>query len=148
MKVILIKEVENLGKEDDVVQVRDGFARNYLFPKGLAIPASPSNLKHLRDKQQAQASRQEKIKRRAKELATRIEELILKTYLPIGEEGSFGRITAGDIAELLKKEGVVIDKKCIILEEPLRSPGVYDVEIRLAPEQRTVLKLWVLKEEK
>ncbi len=127
--------------------MRRGFARNYLLPRGLAIIATPSYLKHLEDINRQRALQKEKKKEKANEYAARIEGLILKTFLPIGEEGSFGRITTGDIALLLKAEGIDIDKKCISLEEPLKSPGVYDIPIKLHPEIKTVLKLWVLAKE-
>lgn len=145
MKVILKKEVPNLGKEGDIVNVRDGYARNYLIPKNFAIPATPSHLKHWKEIQKQKEAKIIRIKEKAQDYAKKIEGLILKTELPLGEEGSFGRITAGDIAELLKNEGMMIDKKEIILEEPIKSPGVYDITVRLGPEIKAVLKLWVLK---
>ncbi len=148
MKVILRNDVPNLGKEGDLVNVRDGYARNYLFPRKLAVPATASNLKHLSDIQKQRERSRMRMREKAKEYATRIENLILKTGLPIGKEGSFGRITASDIADLLAKEGIFIDKRWVVLEEPLKSPGVYDIPIRLEPEIKTVLKLWVMKEEK
>ncbi len=129
------------------MNVRDGYARNYLIPQNLALPATPSLIKHWEEIKRQKEAKIIRRKQKAQEYAKKIETLILKTELTFGEEGSFGRITAGDIAELLKKEGVVIDKKEVILEEPIKSPGVYDIPIRLEPEIKTFLKLWVLKRE-
>ena len=146
--MILRKEVPKLGKEGDLVNVRDGFARNYLIPRGFAVEATADQLKHLEEIRRQKEAKLIRMKERAKEYAKKIESLILKTQLRIGEEGSFGRITAGEIADLLKGEGIIVDKKCIALEEPIKSPGVYDIPIKLDPEIKTILKLWVLKEEK
>ncbi|MEO0102807.1 MAG: 50S ribosomal protein L9 [candidate division WOR-3 bacterium] len=147
MKVILKKEVPNLGKEGEIVNVRDGYARNYLIPQNLALPATPSLIKHWEEIQRQKEAKIIRMKEKAQEYAKKIDGLILKIELPLGEEGSFGRITAGDIAELLKNEGIMIDKKEIILEEPIKSPGVYDITVRLGPEIKTILKLWVLKKD-
>lgn len=143
MKVILLADIERLGEKGTVVNVRPGFARNYLLPKKKAIIATDSNIKHFND---LKTREQEKINRKtkkAKALATKLASLSLKTTLPIGEEGVFGAITNSEICNLLKEAGYEIDKHLIVLAQPIDEPGVHDVPIKLAPEVTVTIKLLV-----
>lgn len=148
MKVILQKDVEKLGKRYSVVEVKDGFARNYLFPRKLAIPATEANLAGLQKSMERFSKYLERLKRIGMSLAEKFDSLTIKTKIKTGIEGkAFGSITTSDIAELLKSEGIEVDKKQIILNEPIKHPGIYDIEVHLAERMKASFKLIVLGEE-
>lgn len=146
MKVILLSDIKELGKQGELVEVRDGFARNYLLPRKMAIVANEKNLRQLENIKKALASREAKRTKRLSELAERLGLVTLKTTLKMGAEGAFGAITNADIAELLKKAGQEVDKHAIVLEEPIKAPGVYDILIKLGQEITATVKLWVVEE--
>jgi len=146
MKIILIENIEKLGKIGDIIEVKDGYARNYLFPKALALEATSTNLRIVERKKQKQALKQEKIKQQAQELAKRLTSVSCTIALPAGEDDKlFGAVTAQDIVEALEQEGVAIDKKNIVLKQPIHRLGIYNVEIKLHPEVSQELKVWVIK---
>lgn len=135
MKVVLTKRVEGLGLEGDVVTVKDGYARNYLIPKGLALEATEGNIKALEQKKKTYELKVIK----KKEEALRLKELIEKTNLVIKrktqEEGKiFGSVTSTDIAEALAKKGFQVDRKKILLERPIKALGEYQIPIKLFPQ--------------
>lgn len=143
MKVLLIEDVDRLGTKGTVVEVKPGYARNYLLPKKKAILATESNLKHFNElKKREQIKEQRKVEK-AKMLALKLQTLSLKTNLPMGEAGAFGAVTNSEIAELLKQAGFEIDKQLIALPQPIKEPGVYDIPIKLNSAVTATVKLWV-----
>jgi len=138
VRVILKAEVRGLGRTGDIKDVADGYARNYLLPKGLAIEATGGELKHLAQERQAEKSKKDRAHDDAEVLAKRLGEVTLMFKLKAGEHGkTFGSVTAKEVAEALRKEAKAeIDKTKIVLHEPLRSLGVHKVEVRLLPDVR------------
>jgi large subunit ribosomal protein L9 len=147
MNVLLIKDVERLGREGDLVAVADGYARNYLVPRGYAVIAGDTTVK-LQEKIRAERLAREAAERQEfVELAEKLSNVSLTTAVKVGEdEQLYGSVTAHDIAELLREEGYEIDRKKIVLENPIKALGVYAIEIRLHPEVTGTIKLWVVKE--
>lgn len=146
MKLILLQDVEKLGKSGEVVTVKDGHARNYLLPKRLALVATEQNLKAFEAEQKRKQEAQEKEKLEAQ----RLEELISRTSCTIAVEAGkddklFGSVTSLDIQRALESEGIVIDKKKIELEEHINQIGIYSVPIKLHSDVIANLKLWVVK---
>jgi large subunit ribosomal protein L9 len=132
LKVILLKEVERLGKAYDIVTTKDGYARNYLFPHNLAIPATPANIKGLEKTKKKFSKTIERIRKQSMDIAERLNVTTLKTSIKVGPDGkSFGSITSLQIAELLHNEGIEVDKKKIVLEEPVKQTGTYDIKVHL-----------------
>jgi large subunit ribosomal protein L9 len=138
MRVILKSEVKGLGRVGDVKDVADGYARNYLLPRGLAIEATGGELKHLAQERDADKARRERAHRDAEALQKRIAEVTLVFKLRAGEQGkTFGSVTSKEIADALAKEvKAEIDKTKVVLHEPLKSLGVHRVEVRLLPDVR------------
>ena len=136
MKVILLKDVKGTGVKGDVVNISDGYARNFLFPKGLAIEATKANLSELKNKEKAQQKRIEQEKQEARELAKKISDITLVIKAKSGENGKlFGSVTNKEIAEELKKQhNIIIDRKKIVLNEPIKQLGQMDLEVKLYPE--------------
>jgi large subunit ribosomal protein L9 len=136
MKVILLKDVKGTGVKGDVVNISDGYARNFLFPKGLAVEATKSNLNELKNKERAQQKRIEQEKQEARELAKKISEITLVIKAKSGENGKlFGSVTNKEIAQELKKQhNITIDRKKIVLNEPIKQLGQMDLEVKLYPE--------------
>lgn len=136
MKVILLKDVKGSGVKGDVVNVSDGYARNFLFPKGLAIEATKANLNELKNKEKAQQKRIEQEKQEARELAEKISAVTLVIKAKSGDSGKlFGSVTNKEIAQELKKQhNITIDRKKIVLNEPIRQLGQVDIEVKLYPE--------------
>ncbi|HTS17159.1 MAG TPA: 50S ribosomal protein L9 [Verrucomicrobiae bacterium] len=144
-QIILTALVDNLGAEGDTVTVADGYARNYLIPKGLAMPATAANLRRvesLRKKREASLAAQLE---GAKTTATQLVKQSYTITAAAGEDGKlYGSVTASDISEALKKEGVEVDRRKIALEHPIRELGVFDVDVKLHPEVATKVKIWVV----
>jgi large subunit ribosomal protein L9 len=138
VRVILKAEVPGLGRTGDIKDVADGYARNFLLPKGLAIEATGGELKRLGQERQSEKSKKDRAHQDAEELAKRLGEVTLVFKLKAGEHGkTFGSVTAKEVAEALKKEAKAeIDKTKIVLHEPLRSLGVHKVEVRLLSDVR------------
>ncbi|MBU3958740.1 MAG: 50S ribosomal protein L9 [Candidatus Omnitrophica bacterium] len=148
MEVILNQDIDRLGKVGVIVKVKDGFARNFLIPNGLAVPLTSANLKKLEQEKQRKTLQLEKSKRDAEKLKERLENLSLT--LPVlthedQEDKLYGSITAQDISAALKEESFDIDKNVIILNENIKSLGIYEVSIKLHPEVSAQLKVWVVK---
>lgn len=132
MKVILKEDVKNLGVAGTVVNVADGYARNFLIPKNLAVEASTKNIKVLEQERKKIEEASKRTKEKAQELSSRLSNLTVQIMAKAGEEGKlFGSITNADISEALKKEGFDIDRKKIILEEPIKRLGVYTVNVKV-----------------
>ena len=146
MRVILRKNIEKLGKAGDVVEVKNGYARNFLFPQNLALPSTPGNLKRVEDEKRVLMKKQEKIKEEAENLAKKLEKKSITIPVQVGEkEQMFGSVTAQDIANVLKQEGFSIDKNQIDLSEPIKSLGIYNVKINIHPGVTPVIRVWVVK---
>jgi large subunit ribosomal protein L9 len=138
VRVILKAEVHGLGRTGEIKDVADGYARNYLLPKGLAIEATGGELKRLGQERQSEKTKKDRAHQDAEELAKRLAEVTLVFKLKAGEQGkTFGSVTAKEVAEALRKEAKAdIDKTQIVLHEPLRSLGVHKVEVRLLTDVR------------
>jgi large subunit ribosomal protein L9 len=147
MKVILTENVDALGLAGDVVNVKDGYARNYLIPKSRALPATPGNVKKMEQMRKKIDAFQAKSRHEAERLAQRIASLALTMTRQAGEnEKLFGSVTSMDIERALHAQGVELDRKKILLEEPIKQLGVYQVPIKLHPEVTTEVEIRVEKE--
>lgn len=146
MRVILMEDMPSLGKIGDSVKVSAGYGRNFLVPYGKAIMATTHNVKILEHQTKQLKNRIDKIKRDAEKLAKRIEAVACTVAKPASdEEKIFGSVTSMDIGESLKIEGIEVDRKKIILDEPIKSLGIYTVPIKLHSEVKAHLKVWVVK---
>src|SRR5512143_506545 len=135
MKVILREDVENLGKSGDLVTVKDGFGRNYLLPRKLAVLASEQNIRQLDHEKAVIAARQAKLKGAAEEQAKKIGSLQVTIRRKVGEQDKlYGSVTALDIAEALSAQGQKVDRRAIHLPEPIKALGQYEVELKLHRE--------------
>jgi large subunit ribosomal protein L9 len=148
MKIILLEPLEKVGKPFDVVEVKDGYARNYLFPRKMAIEATAGNIRGLEKSKKRFSKQMDKKIMESMDLIERINNLSVKATIKTGMDGkTFGSITSADLVSLLKAEGVEVDKKHIVLEEPLKQTGVYDIKVHLGENMNAVFKLAVLEEE-
>ncbi|NQU95297.1 MAG: 50S ribosomal protein L9 [Candidatus Omnitrophica bacterium] len=146
MKVILLQDLKELGKEGDAVKVKDGYARNYLFPRKLATPHNAQTLKSLEVKKKKTELLLKKEKAKAEELAKTLSQLSLTISMESGAEDKlFGSITPENIFQALNQEGIHIDKKSITIAEPINKLGVYNVEVKLHPGVKQSLRVWVVK---
>jgi large subunit ribosomal protein L9 len=147
MKIILKKDHPNLGNIGDVLSVKNGFARNFLIPQGIAVLATPKNVRILEEEQKMSARRGHKDKRQAELVAQELEKISITATVAVGDEDRvFGSVTSQTIAELLLKKGYEIDKRKIILDEPIKALGVYTVPIKLHSEIEAKIRVWVVKE--
>lgn len=145
MKVVLMRQVEGLGKPGDIVEVAGGYARNFLIPRGLALPATEGNIAHAMHMAKVLERKRNKELKTAKKLAEKLANISLTISAKVGEgDRLFGSITSADIAEALAKEGVEVDHRQIMLESPIKSLGVYEVPIKLHPEVIANVKIWVV----
>lgn len=133
MKVILLDNIKGVGKKDEIINANDGYARNFLFPKKLAVEATKDNLLKLKAKQDANQFKKNKEKEEAEELARKLKEITLKIKVKAGENGKiFGGVTSKEISENLKlQEKIEIDKKKVVLNETIKNLGVVTVDIKL-----------------
>ena len=147
MKVILRKDYEKLGTVGTVVEVKDGFARNFLIPKGIAYPANDGNMRTLEEEKRQTARRGQKEERDAASIATELEKISLTLKMKVGEdEKLFGAVTAQMIADELQTKGITIDKRIIDLEEPIKALGIYTVNVKLPHAVTGAVKVWVVRE--
>lgn len=148
MQVILREEIEKLGKIGDLVKVKDGFGRNYLIPMKKAIEATPKNVKAMDHAKKMVADRLRKLKKEAAADAENIKSLSLTIKAKVGEEGKlFGSVTSMDIAEAAAAKGVKIDKRKIVLEEPIKRTGDFTIPVKLHSDVTADLKVSVIAEE-
>jgi len=148
MKVILTQSHPRLGEAGDVVEVKDGYARNYLIPRNLAIPATKGNLKQVEAIKRRQMTLEQKRKEKLMAIAEKLSRVSVDIVVEVDENDRlFGSVTPGQIAEALQKQGFDIDKKQIILDEPIESLGVYNVTVKLHPEIEAKARVWVFKHE-
>lgn len=146
MEIILKEDIAGVGKAGSLVKTKDGFARNYLIPKGLALPATCANLKILQQAKERRALEAEKAKKAAEELAERLQGLSLTIPVLVQENDKlYGSVTSADVAQALKEEGFSIDKEAVLLDEPMKSLGIYEVPVKLHTEIVTQIKVWIVK---
>jgi large subunit ribosomal protein L9 len=145
VRVILKREVRGLGRPGDVKDVADGYAQNFLLPRGLATAATAGELKHLAQERDANRAKRDRAHEEAEELAKRLGAITLVFRLKAGDQGkTFGSITNKDVAEALRREhGVEVDKTKVHLAEPVRALGVHRVEVRLLPDVRATVTVAV-----
>lgn len=145
MKVILLQDVKDLGKKDTIVNVSDGYARNFLFPRKLALEASEGALKTIADKKSAEANRKNMELQAAKDLADKLSKIEVTIKTKAGDNGKlFGSITNKDVAEVIKSQHKIeIDKKKIVMNDAIKSVGTYQAEIKVYPEVSAKVKVTI-----
>ncbi len=147
MKVILRKEHEKLGQIGAVVDVKDGYARNFLIPNGIAYPATEGGMRALTEEKKQAERRQSKELKAAQKLAVELEKVSITLQMKVGEdEKLFGAVTSQMIADSLKEKGFEIDKRIIELDEPIKALGIYNVSVRLHQSAIGKVKVWVVRE--
>ncbi|MBU0683530.1 MAG: 50S ribosomal protein L9 [Candidatus Omnitrophota bacterium] len=146
MKVILLKDVDKVGAIGDELIVKDGYARNYLIPQKLGIESNAGAVRVLEQKKKERERREKKIKEECLAMAEKMKGLSCTVSMEAGENDKlFGAVTAEMIADVLFDEGIEVDKRKIVLEEPIKALGVYNVEIRLHPEVKSQVRIWIVK---
>lgn len=136
MKVVLLQDVKGQGKKDELVTVSDGYARNFLLPRKLAVEADSKILTEIKAREAARARRLDLEKKEAREMAAKLESMLVKIPIQSGADGKFyGSITTKDISEALEAQhGLAVDKRKIVLENPIKAYGTYTVDVKLYPE--------------
>lgn len=146
MEVILLQDVGKIGKAGDRVRVRDGFSRNYLFPKRLAVPVTESGLRFLEAKKKRAEEKRREEKEQVLRVAERLEKISCVIKAKVGEGGKlFGSVTRQDISAALLKEGLEIEKRQIDLFSPVHQVGTYQIRVSLHPEVEVILKVIVVQ---
>jgi large subunit ribosomal protein L9 len=147
MKVILRQDFESLGKAGDIIAVRNGYARNYLIPQGIAVKATPRNVTLLQEEEKIRERQHDKDRRKAESLSKELSAVSVTVPVAVGEEDRvFGSVTTQTIADVLKEKGFEVDKKKIQLDEPIKALGIYTVPIKLHHEVEANIRVWVVKE--
>ncbi|HPL62655.1 MAG TPA: 50S ribosomal protein L9 [Syntrophales bacterium] len=148
MKVILKSDFESLGKMGDVVRVSDGYARNFLIPKGFAAEASDRNIRTLDHQKQVIAKKAEKEKRKAEETQEKLKDFSCTIYRRSGDQNKlFGSVSSKDIEKALADQGIRIERKDIVIEEPIRTLGDYTIKVKLYPGMTASVSLKVAEEQ-
>ncbi len=147
MQVILLEDIPSLGKAGDLVKVSDGYGRNFLIPQKKAILATEKGLKMLEHQKRQVQHRMGKMKKDLDKVAQQIQALSCTFAKSVGESGKlFGSVTSMEIETYLKENGIEVDRKKIVLDEPIKSIGMFTVPIKLHPEIVAQLKVWVVQE--
>jgi large subunit ribosomal protein L9 len=147
VEVILLNTVPSLGERGETVKVKPGYARNYLFPRKLALPVSEANRRVFKEEEKVLAKKDEQAKNGARDAASKLADVSCTIPVQVGEEDRlYGSVTANDIAKVLKDQGFDIDKKQVTLEEPIKQLGVYTIDVKLHREVTAPIKVWVVKE--
>ena len=143
MKVVLLKDVKNVGKRDDILNVSDGYARNFLFPQKLAVEAKPGTLKEIERKRAAQAAREAELRTEALAKAELLKNKIIVLQVKCGDKGRlYGSVTAAEVAEALEKQhGIKADKRKIDIGDPIRETGIREISVWLYSGITTKMKL-------
>ncbi len=148
MKIILRDDIDNLGQCGEVVNVKDGYARNYLIPRNLAVAATKGNLKSIDVITTQKRLRDNKRRREAENLKADLEKVSCTAEVQVGEDDRvFGSVTSQHIAELLSRQGYTVDRRNILLEEPIKALGVYTVPVKIERDVIANLKVWVVKKD-
>ena len=145
MKLILTKDVKGQGKKDQIIEVSDGYARNFLIPKGLAIPADAKSMNEVKNREDSRLHKIETEKAAAKEIAAKLEKITVKIISQAGSDGRlYGSVTAKDVAEALQKQhGITIDKRKLSMTDPIKAFGTYNTEVKLYTEVTGKVKITV-----
>ena len=148
MKVILLENVKGVGKKDEIINANDGYARNFLLPRNLAVEANTQNMAKLKNKKSSKEHKRMTEKKEAEELAKKLEKIILKIQVKAGENGKiFGGVTSKEISEQLQKQyNFSIDKKKIDLKETIKTTGIFNIELKLFEGVNGKLKVHVIGE--
>ena len=147
MRVVLREDIDKLGRRGEVHEVAAGYARNFLLPKGKALPATDGNMKRVEQERRRYAVLQAKEKEDAAAVGRRIAGVSCTIVRKVGENDQlYGSVTASDIAEYLAKEGIEIDKRRILLEEPIKALGIYTVPVKLHADVQWEVRVWAVKE--
>jgi large subunit ribosomal protein L9 len=147
MKVILRKNYDKLGEIGEIVEVKNGFARNFLIPRQYAYAATPGNIKAFEEEKKQILKRETKELEEAQKLAVDLENVSISIPVKVGEEDKiFGTVTTQMIADSLKEKGFEVDKRKIEITEPIKALGIYSVNIKLHPKVSTAVKTWVVRE--
>jgi large subunit ribosomal protein L9 len=147
MLVLLRENVENLGRIGDLVKVTDGYARNFLFPKKLGVAADENNVRQIEHQKKTLEKKRLAQKASAQELAKKLTDVTCTIARKVGENDKlFGSVSTLDVSESLEKANFKIEKRMIIIEKPIKTLGVHEVEVRLEPEVSATIKVWVVKE--
>ena len=146
MKIILLADVVKLGEAGDCIEVNDGYARNYIIPRKLAVEATPSKLRHVEQKKALGMGQESRAKREAQDLVERLEGLTLMLSRQVGKADKlFGSVTSKDLSEALAGQGFEVDRKKILLDEPIKNLGTFEVPVRLHREVLTKIRVEVSK---
>ena len=147
MKVILKQDIDRLGQRGEIVEVAAGYARNFLIPKKFALEVTKPNLRVYEEERKQQEISATKERRESEVLAKSLENVSCTAVVSVGEDDRvFGSVTSQMIAELLKEKGYDVDRRKVMLDEPIRALGVYGIPIKLHAEVETQVKVWVVKE--
>jgi large subunit ribosomal protein L9 len=147
MKLILRQDYAQLGHVGDVVDVKDGYARNYLIPRNIAYEATPSSIRQLEEEKKQHTRHLEKEKVSSEKLAAELEKVSITIQMKVGEEDKlFGSVTSQMIADSLKEKGLTIDKRLIDVEETIKALGIYTVDVKLPGGVVGKVKVWVVRE--
>jgi large subunit ribosomal protein L9 len=147
MEVILRTDVPKLGKAGDIVKVKDGFARNYLLPKGLAIPANQKTIKALENQRKIILAKAERERKKAQSLAEKLTGVTLTFYRKVIEgDRIYGSISAQDIVKALEERGLSLERRFVLLDEPIKQLGTYEIPIRLGLGVEVKIKVEVVEE--
>jgi len=149
MKVVLTKDIEGWGTIGDIIEVKKGFARNYLIPRGLALELTEENKRFIDNILTQKARKLQREKEKALELAKKLNGVEIEIERPIGVTGKmYDSVTTSDITEKLKEKGIEVDKKKIMLRSPIRNLGSYNIQVKLHPEVSATIKVHVVPESK
>jgi len=147
MKVILRDDVEHLGTAGEVVNVKNGYARNYLLPRSFAVPATANNIKAFEHERRSLEAKRAKRRKEADTLKQKLERVSCSIAKKVGEQDKlFGSVTTQDIEKAFAAEGFTVDKKDILLAEPIKALGVYSVPVRVFDDVVANTKIWVVRE--
>jgi len=145
MKIILTRDIDKVGGAGEIVRVKDGYARNYLIPKGLALPADEKNIKELEFNRRRIQKHIDGEYGKARDLAEKLAAVDISIAKKVGEEGKlFGSVTTREIADALREKGFEIDHRQVLIDAPVKKSGVYEIEIKLFRELKGKVKLWVV----
>ena len=148
MRILLREQVENLGNPGDVVNVKSGYARNYLLPYNLAVEVTDENVRRIQKEQEERRKEMEKMQLELADLKEKLEQTSCTVIAQATEEGRlYGSVTPAMVSEALAKKGMDIAEKSIIIEEAIKELGIYEIKVQLAPEIEAITKLWVVEEE-
>ena len=146
MEVILLKDLEGLGLEGELVKVKPGFARNYLVPKGIALRASKSSLAFTKERKRIKEAKENRAEKANQALMDKLAKTNITIEVQVGEEERiFGSVTTQDIQKSLEEKRIAIDRSCILMEEPIKSLGVYNLPVRITAGYETDIKVYIIK---